>query len=87
MKKVVFLLLLCVAGALQAQMVESGKMFIDARIGIGIQHYTIKDITNNVESNRDTTGSIDIPISFEYALKPWLGVGLNFNYSNYLEIS
>jgi hypothetical protein len=67
-----------------AQVTDNGKILVDLGVGIGIQHYKFTDKTTGQADPRDTSGAIEIPVTFEYGIKKWIGGGLAFNYANYL---
>lgn len=86
MKKSLLLICILITSStfLSGQAFQKGAMFIDAGVGLGIQHYQFTDITNNTVSPRDTSGAIEVPFGFEYGITNWLGASLNGNFASYL---
>ncbi|MBI3510411.1 MAG: hypothetical protein HY064_07085 [Bacteroidetes bacterium] len=80
---IAFLFLLPVFNA-NAQVTDNGKLLFDAGIGLGIEHYQFTDLRTNAANPRDTSGSVQVPVTFEYGIKKWFGAGMVMNYAHYI---
>ncbi|HTL80128.1 MAG TPA: hypothetical protein VL651_00410 [Bacteroidia bacterium] len=91
MKKIILLFLfsalLAPHSELTAQVTQPGKLLFEAGIGIGIQHYQFTDLNTHLSNPRDTSGAVEIPLTFEYGIKKWFGAGMLCNFENYLHDS
>lgn len=67
-----------------AQVIDKGDFIIQAGGGLGIYHYQLTDLTNNVSNPRDTSAAWVFPVHVEYGINRWLGAGLNFTYHNFI---
>lgn len=88
MKKTLVLILLSAATSshLSAQCFEQGNIVVGFGSGIGIYKTTFTNQTNTtIPAEKDTSGAVVFPISFEYGVLNWLGLGVRFGYNNYLE--
>ena len=86
MKKIISALMFSaiIVGA-NAQSLQKGNMVIGLGGGLGIYHTTLTDKTNpNNLPEPDTSGAWVFPVTFEYAILDWVGVGARLSYSNYI---
>ncbi|HEY0030531.1 MAG TPA: hypothetical protein VGC65_07225 [Bacteroidia bacterium] len=94
MKKItLFTLVFCYSGiALKAQDKAFEKGDITATLGIGVAIYGTKIHSEAsygsikiVDDTTDGAASVIYPITAEYGITNWLGIGARFAYSNYFE--
>jgi len=85
MKKLLCSIVILLAVAGQAQVIDRNDIIIHAGGGLGIFRYHITDITNSITSERDTSGAWTFPVQVEYGINRWLGAGVNFTYHNFLQ--
>lgn len=88
MKKIiivaVFSALISPFSRLNAQVVQPGKILLEAGLGLGVQHYQFTDLNLHISNPRDTSAAVEIPLTFEYGIKNWFGAGLLCNFENYI---
>jgi len=69
---------------------QKGNISVDLGVGVAIYGTKLYSETTsgNITYKDDTTdraGAVIFPLTFEYAVSNWLGVGARFAYSNYFE--
>ncbi len=85
MKKLLVLFGISCATAVSAQVIDRNDIIIQAGGGLSIYHHQFTDLTNNNVNPRDTSASWTFPFQVEYGVTRWLGGGLAFTYSAFLE--
>lgn len=86
MKKILLTCLILSLPCLPAfsQSFVKGSLVAEAGAGLGIYRITATDKSKN-ETNSDTTAAWVFPLTMEYGLSNYFGIGGTFKYSNYIE--